>query len=627
MLSRQKFLVSTAMLLAHSVAARAQSLMLLGAGGSTWTPTTLFGTAGSDGAWLAPDQSATLARNTAITLPARYNGTVQGIRDLSGKGNNPVQATRANAPRYASDVATGKNCVWFKQGFDTLGFTFGASMGSNVTIVFANGSNVQFLTGQTVNTTYSLAKTFFQFLIINRALTTLETAQVQAYFQTKCPNYFDSINLSTFYVDAVNGSDANNGLTRVTAKQTFAAATAQLIASATGSKLCVLPGTYNQSFDTTAGTINKTHYIYCPLAGVVNDMGGTPGGGSTSCIETEANGYTLNVFGDGNLTLQNIQNNGFGVHGSSTLNGYDTLITAADDGMSVHDTGTLRTYRCTVTNCTKSAVAHVSNTNVTSTAYHEFCALYGRLGATIGVALLGEKGVNFDVFGCDFLPDPATTSTWTAFFVGSNSANTGTGTTRSCRSCRFGNPSVTVGAAAIWTFYNTAFSDCYVGGVYLASAINGSANTMLRCYGKWTIRPRFVTADWGLDNCVWVGTGTASSQENGRAINGNFYNGTTDTYGTGNLRNSIIVNTAGVAIFATSNTAVFNANWGLTNQCLNGNLSNYTVGITPDGTDITSDPLLTNPTTDEEQDYYVAANSPCVGAGIGGTNIGLGVVS
>lgn len=583
----------------------------------TWTPLALF-----EGAWLDPSATTTLYRNAGRTLAARFNGHVKAVQDLSGNGNHAVQATMSLAPRYAQDLTTGKPCVWVKQGFDSLVIDFGSALGSDCTIVYANATSVEFLTGQTVGSTYTIAKTFFQFLILGRALSVAETDAVRTYFAAKCPSYSAEADY-TYFADAAHGSDANNGLTRATAKQTLAAGYAQLFAGTSGARLCLLPGTYNNPVSSGGGTVAKTHSIHCPEAGVVIDLGQVPEVGLDSAFSVDAISYTLNLYGDGNLTIQNVGNNAFGCSGGGTGNIYDTVLTTADDGVSGHATATVRSYRVTAKNCTKSAFAHVG----TCTAYHEFCAFYGKLAAGLGVGLFGEKGVNFTFDCCDFLPDPATTTTWTAFYVSSSAAGSGTGTTRLVKRSRFGSPSITPGSVGLSYLYATTIQDCYVGGLIFQSYTTPDTLQFTRCYGVFTVRPRFNSSSVvNIDNCVWS-SGATSAQGTDIGVNADYYNGTTDVFGVGHVQNSIFTGCA-TGIFAVSNTAVFNAGWALTNNLFYSNTTNMTTGLTPDGTDVTGqNPLLIDTTSDEQEDWHVSAGSPSLGAGVGGTDIGLGIAA
>lgn len=591
-----------------------------------FSPRDLFGPA-DNGAWLDPSATGFLYRTTGMMLNARYNGPIKAIADKSGKGRDAVQATTSLAPLFANDVTTGKTCVRFKQGFDLLPIAFGATLGANCTIVFANGSSVEFLTGQSVGATYTITKTFFQFLIINRALTAAEKTSLTNYFSVFCPKYTPTYSC---YADPTRPDDSGNGLAPNTAKKTLLAATNILWTLPSGATLGLMPGTYSGEQITTnlvSNLAGKTHGIHAMAAGVVIDGGEPPPHppGVLSAFDCAATDHILEIWGNGNLSIQNYGNNGVGCSASGHGRAMDCRISGCDDGLTIHATSAVEDIRNTVSGCTKGAFTHTGNG---ANAKAEFSAFYGRLGALAGVGLFAENGGTFDFFGCDFLPDPATTTVWSSYYVastdGSPGSSTPTAAQRRIRGCRFGAPHITIGATGqgIGGLHNTTIEDCYLNGFLFQTSVSNLLVQWTRCYGGWGYRPRRTTtslAQW--DNCV----NNLGSVTTHVAVDAFFYSAPSDVFGSGYVKNCIFTGCA-TAIKAVSNVAEFNAQFQLLNNLFYNNTLNYTAGITPDGVDVVGqNPLIIDMTSTEQADWHVQAGSPSLGAGVGGSDIGLGL--
>lgn len=588
-------------------------------GVGAWTPARLFG-ANDNGAYFLPFDVTTVYTSVLATGPARDYESVKAIRDLSGKGHNATCAVADSTIRLFRDVATSTRYI--RQSMEAaaarLTAAFGGSLGTDCTVVFANHTTVEFRTGQTIGSSYEIPKSFRAALIISRALTADETAQVRANFSAYCAAYVDAFD---FHASA-SGSDSNDGLTEATPK-TIVGGFAQLLASPTGARLAVHGGTEAAQIDTTGTANAKTHHIHF-LAPTVFDKSENPdgSGGTSSAFGVGATGYTLKVYGEGNLTVQNYGNNGFGTSGSGVGELHDARMSACNDGLTSHATSTLRAYGVTADGCMKGAFTHTGNA---ATTYHEGCVFYAKVGSILGIGLCGEKGVNFDFFQSEFLPDPAAPTNFAVMAISSNDANAGSATARTIRSCRFGAPHLAPPATSIGAcgFTQTEITDTYFNGAYVQPQANANTVSFIRCFGpKFTFRPRrTATSITNLDNCCFTGASI-----NAHILDANFYSSPADVFGSGRVRNCIIKG-ATVGIYVTSNATEFNATWGLENNCFHSNPTNMTVGLTADGTDVLANPLLLNPTTDMPADWYVAANSPCVGAGVSGANVGIGVAA
>ena len=99
-------------------------------------------------------------------------------------GNNASQPTAAARPLKTSTGA----CHWINYDVvdDALNITFASSLGSNCTIARANvGGAPTILTGQTIGTSYADSTDNAGLVIVNRALTGQETADLTAWLTAK----------------------------------------------------------------------------------------------------------------------------------------------------------------------------------------------------------------------------------------------------------------------------------------------------------------------------------------------------------------------------------------------------------------------------------------------------------
>lgn len=400
-------------------------------------------------------------------------------------------------------------------------------------------------------------------------------------------------------MDGLGGSDSNDGLTRQTAKLTLSAGYTQLAAGPSGSTLIVVNGTHKAEWTGATGTRN------IGLApGVIIDM-------ASDAVLTSAfspNGGTLNILGVpasmGGAQIKNCLNNGVGPGTTAEVNVHDVQISACDDGVSAHNTSTLRAYRCTVSACTKGAFSHIDAT----TTYHEDCTFTGLNGAANGVGVNLNTGTATFV-GCTFLPPSGSSVAMPTF--------TSTGGTILTR-CKVGTAAMTGTWSGILAWDYVTATDTYLKGFALSRGWN---STFTRCYGIVTIRARGNASDGAVtvENCVF-----STGHTSGRFLNADFRSAPTEIGGRGTIRNSIFVGHTEAIHAGATNVTDVNANWQFLNNCLFDNSANYASGLTADGVDVTTDPLLVDTTTDAQSGWKYSALSPCIGAGVGGANIGIG---
>lgn len=146
------------------------------AGSALAFPFSLF--AQTRGAYLDRTNTATLWQNTAGTTPGATGSALQRIDDLSGHGYNAIEAT---SPPYLR--AAGVACV----GAYTLTIDFGTALGSDCTIAIAYPhGGVDILWNQNIGTTYVVPVEFAALLILARAVTASESAQLRDLLSAKC---------------------------------------------------------------------------------------------------------------------------------------------------------------------------------------------------------------------------------------------------------------------------------------------------------------------------------------------------------------------------------------------------------------------------------------------------------
>lgn len=585
------------------------------------------------GAFYLPAKS--LFRDANGTRPSRPNGIVQFVQDISGKANNATPTAQSSSIRYFLDDITGKPLFRQAMGVDSLTTTFPSALGSKCTIVWANHTSVEIDTNVNIGTTYTLVKgVFFGCLIINRALTATETTLLTTYFSKLCPAYSTGY---TYYASPT-GNDSNSGLTAARPK-TMAGGLTAVFAAAIGSSLALLPGTHTFAAGGFAAGIilpsngtNTKISIYCPFGPVI--INGSENGqisGTNCLLGATPVGYKINIYGEGNLTVAHLGNDGFAgggggpMYGLGTNNVWDAESTDTYDGMTHHQGNMSTIRRCCAHYNGKDAVADVG----ASAAVYIQCAFFSTVGAANPLGTF-DGGTWFDFYQCDFLPDPNQgASSWANVAVTVNTTTGLLSLNKTFRYCRFGSPFLTPAATnPSRGVYNTTFTGCYFNGQEFQPGGNDAEVTnFINCFGPgFSVYPIYVLPTINITNCVFTGKPPGSSFQG--IIDARYYLGGSYTFGKGTVKNTIISGAA-VGVFVTpGETGPFNTNWALTNNCYFNNTLNYTAGVAPAGTDITGqDPYIIDVTSDEYDDWCVLPMSVTLGAGVGGADIGLGVAS
>lgn len=403
----------------------------------------------------------------------------------------------------------------------------------------------------------------------------------------------------TYYVDAVNGDDGGDGLTPAAAKATIAAGMTLLAAGASGATLAVLPGTYTEGINwNTAQTANVGF-----VGDTILDLSGIS---SPNDCGFQSLAGTLNLYGPPSgytCVIRNAGNDGLSATGG-VLNAWDIDVESCYDGVSSHNGATIRTYRCNFSDCSKDAFAHVG----TAIFYHEDCTFTDKTASVNGIGVTSNTASG-SFIDCVMLPAPASSSKMPTLL--------GTGLKTLTRT-KIGTASMT----GAWTadalgWQNIAATDCYFRGMRISGAQD---ITFTRCYGIVTLRNLATAAQNVLiENCVFK-TGVSS----GRMLESDYRSAPDYIGGGGTVKDSIFVSHTTAIMADAGNVSDMNTNWSFINNSFYGNTTNMTAGLTADGTDITSDPLLVDTTTDEQSGWKYSASSPCIGAGTGGGNIGIG---
>jgi hypothetical protein len=110
-----------------------------------------------------------------------FTGAVDNVVCRQLFGNHIRQSTAANRPTFR----VGPNRFEF-DGTDIHPVIFPSSLGSDCTVARAiPGGGAEILTGQTIGTSYNITQTHAGFVIVNRALTSGETAGLTAWLEAR----------------------------------------------------------------------------------------------------------------------------------------------------------------------------------------------------------------------------------------------------------------------------------------------------------------------------------------------------------------------------------------------------------------------------------------------------------
>jgi len=404
------------------------------------------------------------------------------------------------------------------------------------------------------------------------------------------------------------GSDSNDGLTPATAWATFAPlATYMDSDSRSGQTVTVrvATGTYETSYTLSRSYTSPPTLIFDVADDVIIERGGQL---SESCFYAKQNlrmQVVCRATGDSRLLVRGFssgEGNAYGFANTADLKCWGVRATDCLDGFTGHQTSTGWLVDSEIYNNRKGGVIH---SNTITSAVIARCSITGRTDATGGV--LTAVGNNRFI-DCDIIPVKLNEGIPTAGAVFDR--------------CRIG------GTNASYSFVNVdmetvgtthTFNDCYL---RMRGDIAGVVN-MTRCYGLFTARVRGATNNprSTFDSCVFVGAGA------GAWANSLFAGGYSLGVSPITIKNSIIANYTGTAIgnnFSAQEITDWNSVCLIQNCLFYNNTTAVLAGIsgTATGT-VTSNPLLGAANTAVQTDYTVATNSPAVGAGVGGANIGF----
>jgi hypothetical protein len=427
-----------------------------------------------------------------------------------------------------------------------------------------------------------------------------------------------------YYLSA-SGSDSNDGLTEETAFLTMSKVQEKITAVTSGQtlKIAVLAGTYEGQWevDTSFQPAAETTITVKCFGKVIFDNTNFNTGAAADSLSFFSNDGNANVkfyfYGNpvakGHADRTEIKgdnaarfNNGLGTSASGKLYAYDLDIYGYYDGVSSHNTSYIYGSNLHVWSCGKAGAAMVN----TSTYQFDNCMFEGKQSAVVS-AFSSDAGTTGILNDCEIYNPSGVTTTTSLIQLKNVTANR----------CKIGK--LTQGSYNLYgDVDNSTFNDCFFNWKfqhYLNTTLN-------RCYGILTIRPRGpITDTITIDHCVFK-----IGYEEGVLINYNNYTATTDPGGDITLRNSILFGFTDKVIDADNNSSRhthINDNWTITNNCLYNNTNPIPAAITIVQNSVEADPLLVDPTTEDQDDWKVQAGSPCVGAGTGGSDIGIGVAS
>jgi hypothetical protein len=421
-----------------------------------------------------------------------------------------------------------------------------------------------------------------------------------------------------FYVNSATGNDGNGG-TAAAPWATLAPLRAAIDALPdSGTLTASVAGTFLDDHLRLGAGVNAGVYAAVTIA--AGTVFGATSGVDQSFTDCTGGPWTLELVGLGSgetrpkITGWNAgTGNGLGVTSDSgaTLIARNLISELNVDGVSIHGANAIcRVYNSTFRLNSKSAFAHVATGPSIFQAFN--CSFEGAAGASIGIgAETTTASANSLYQDCTFTPNVAgqavtfkqahlvrcvvgTTTLWVATTGGA---------------APFGDAS---GA--------TTIDDSFVNVVWDQ---NSPAN-MTGCYGIMNIRMRNLAVSSTLDHCCFKGLAASDP-----FLYAGFDSGSAATL---IVRNSIISGYGNPAIgsgYTATYAGYFSAsNSRIENNCLFGNTANLDADLVALGSpyianNITTDPLLGPRNTTAKTDWAIAANSPCVGAGSAGSDIGF----
>lgn len=411
-----------------------------------------------------------------------------------------------------------------------------------------------------------------------------------------------------YYVDPVNGNDSNDGLSRQTAFQTI-------------SKLntVISPLTAQTTVVCVSGTYVGSGFVIASVNDIILQC-------EENCVfNTSSVGAGITVSSSGKLTAylrgaEFIGTNTGSANGIGTTNdvvckiygeasnGTKAHFHSYDDGVSFHGT-TVDISKIVIDNCrfsnnTKSAFAHVNN----SSGLHYNCIFEGRSAATLGIGDDSSTQVS-EFYDCEFIPATAGQNCNVGYvercIVGSINLHV---------TLNFNRPVGSVTAI-----------DCFINANQDAPRDDGF--TFNACYGFFSYRVRGASGPVStMTNCIFARRQYATIQNN------NFSDGAFDAGdgnwlgGQMNFINTIIRDFSTAFRFtSTAQRDHMNSTWVVNNCSFFNNTTNFQAGISLGTSLIFTDPLMAGMSTTAKSSWGFLSGSPCIGAGVGGTNIGFPV--
>lgn len=403
-----------------------------------------------------------------------------------------------------------------------------------------------------------------------------------------------------YYIDAVNGSDSNDGLSSTAAWAGLEAKlTTDILVAGKTTRVKVKAGTYTDQalliINATSTKPGAILEIFCEPGVVIDWTLGT----DKSCVDVQASqGYewTCRIYGNGlRITGFNAgTGNGLGGATYGILHAYNVTVDNCVDGVSAHGSSKIYCYDCTFHSNSKSAFAHIDTTQT----YHYRCSFTEvAAGGVIGIGSLGVNVAGAYFEDCDFIPDA----------VSGSLLNLNNGTV--VRS-RLGDLTHAVHLnSTVKPTITDSFVNAYIDGSFTAA--------LTRCYGKFTTRVRN-GGDIDVLNCVFSGPATGQTV----TVLSNFNPGSgsklvmNDNIFAGSWTfMSVDATNAGYLVAAASE---FKNNILYPSLVYDADLVSADTGGTVIVGTITSDPLIGDADTLVQADYAFGAGSPAIGAGTTG---------
>lgn len=412
-----------------------------------------------------------------------------------------------------------------------------------------------------------------------------------------------------FYV-ATNGSDANPG-TEAQPYATLAPISTYMNSdSRSGQTIWVKikPGTYETNYNLIR-TYTTPPKLYLDFdSGCVIQKGSQV---DESCLQALGNieMYVISRgTGENRLIVRDFTTgtgNAYGYHSTAKLYLWNVIADNCVDGWTGHNTGYSEAIDSEFRNNNKGACVNAD----TPTGLAARCRFLDAVTPPSSRVLTNVTGFQF--FDCDIVPGAS----------GRSFDSAGATFTR----CFIGTPTTSINAGSFAATASAGvFTDCYLH-ITGDSPVGGS---FTRCYGRVALRIRhpLASARCVIDRCCFVDSAIGAGSDS--LIFANTYSTPAFDGIPYTIRNSVLrgyTTAIGGGTWNAAQVTNWNANSLIQNNNLFGNTTNVLAGIagTSSGA-ITTDPQLVGTfNTTNQADYAVAANSPCVGAGVGGVNIGF----